>query len=184
MEATFCHAIVFDPKGPCQHTRDFSQTPMVPHELARFPANRIRYSVYHHIFLTPGQAAQPISQPRPEEMSDIERCAGRCACFGSCKARIELRGKIGDQAAAKLEDQARTRKLGERALQAVFHRHENSGVQPPGLRYQAIEDFTLGPRAHTFVAAGAANDPAQRSIVALDDGGPGEARLDRAELYP
>src|SRR5215831_1262219 len=108
-------------------------------------ANRSRSSVYHHIFLAPGHAPKPVNQPRPEETSDIEWRTGRRACFCSCKAPIELGGKIGNQPAAKLEDQARTRELGERALQAVFHGHENPGLLPPSLRYQAIEDFTLGP---------------------------------------
>src|SRR5262249_56135470 len=75
-------------------------------------------------------------------------------------------------------------KLGGGAGQAVFDRHGNSGMLPIGLRRQAIDDFTLGPRAGALVAAGAPNDTAQRPIVAFDHGGAGEAGLDRTELYP
>src|SRR5262249_28071366 len=99
-------------------------------------ANRKILSIPSHLPM-PGHAPKPVNQPRPEETSDIEWRTGRRACFCSCKARIELGGKIGNQPAAKLDDQARTRELGERALQAVFHGHENPGLLPPSLRYQA-----------------------------------------------
>src|SRR5262249_38015721 len=106
-----------------------------------------------------------------------------CAYFYPRKLRIEIGGKIGNQAAAKREDKSRARELGEGALQVIFDRHGNPGLPLVGLRRQAVDDFTLGPRAGAPIAARAANDAAQRLIVAFDHGGAGNAGLDRAELY-
>src|ERR1700745_3845060 len=92
-------------------------------------------------------------------------------------------GKTGNKTTAKFEDEPRTRELGERTLQAVFNRHEDARLLACGLRRKAVEDFALGPRAGAPVAARAANDATQRSVVAFDHGGAGKAGLDRAELY-
>src|SRR5262245_27315386 len=80
-------------------------------------------------------AAQPVHEPHPEEAPDIEWRGGGCPGVRSRKPRIELGGEFGNQPATKLEDGARARELGERALQAVFDRHENSGLLPVGLRH-------------------------------------------------
>src|SRR6516165_7025853 len=131
----------------------------------------------------PEPAAQPINEPRPEKTPGIEWRARCGACLCSCKPRIEIGGKIGNQTTAKLEDKAGTRELGERTLQAVFNRHEDARLLACGLRRKAVEDFTLGPRAGAPIAACAANDATQGLIVAFDHGGAGKAGLDRAEPY-
>src|SRR5262249_16024859 len=123
------------------------------------------------------QAAQPNLQPRPDELPDIERRAGRVGHGRAAEPRVEIGGELADQAVAELLRQARARELGERALQIIFDGQRHAGLPPAVLRGQAIGDLALGARAGAAVVAGAANDAAHTALVALDRGGTGEAGM-------
>ena len=65
-------------------------------------------------------------------------------------------------------------------LYSTDDRHPGLAVAFGG---EPIGDLALGARAGAPVAAGAADDAAQLPVVALDRGGAGERRHDRAELH-
>src|SRR5262249_54497077 len=97
------------------------------------------------ILLACEHAAQPILEPRPDQLPDIERRAGSRGPRCTAEPRVEIGCELADHAVSEFRRQARARELSERTLQIVFDGQRHAGLPPAILRGQAIHDLAFGP---------------------------------------